>query len=102
MSHISKRTSRSLSHKKSFPKKVTRPTYPFDQHATADVKRDGRLVADLENDPEIDRIALLRREMSDAESEADGVLADRDQLEAKVASAPIGIAPDPNESERMD
>lgn len=97
MTHITKRTSGASRLKKSLLNDIPPPTSPLDQHAPADVKRDRRLVADLTNNSEVDRIARLRKETSATESEADGVFIDQDQLEAEAAHAP-----DPTESEIMD
>jgi hypothetical protein len=102
MTHITKRTSRAIRLTKSSAKDVPLSAAPFDQHAPADIKRDRRLIADLTNNSEIDRIARLRKETTATESEADGVLSDHDQLEAEAAHAPNGIAPDPAESEIID
>ena len=97
MTHITKRSSRAIPLTKSSPKDVSLNTSPLDQHAPADNKRDRRLVDDLTNNSEVERIARLRKETSATESEADGVFIDQDQLEAEAARAP-----DPAESEIMD
>ena len=97
MTHITKRTTGATRLKKSLLKDIPLPTSPLDQHAPADVKRDRRLVADLTNNSEVERIARLRKETSATESEADGVFSDQDQLEAEAAHTP-----DRAESEIMD